>query len=125
MWSLGRGGGQGNDLHDLALELDAWCATHIRPSFKDHLYWDEALLRFAGRNIDLEARIPSDVVCAAAWVDPRITAAAVPYLAITAPRGVLDSVQERARAVLRTGWRPPVATGPSLADLGAALRNAA
>jgi hypothetical protein len=31
--------------------------------------------------------------------------------------GVLDPFQERARAVLRTGWRPPVAPGPSREDL--------
>jgi len=118
--------GEGNDLHDVALELDAWCATHIRPWFEDHVYWDETLLRrFAGEDIDLEARIPSDVVCAAAQVDPQIAAASLPYIAMMAPPGVLDGVQERARAVLRTGWRPPVATGPSLAELGAVLRNAA
>ena len=114
------------DLRDVALELDAWCATHIRPWYEDHVHWDESLLRrFAGEDIDLEARIPSDVVCAAAEVDPTIAAAALPYLAMAAPPAVLDSVQERTREVLRTGWRPPVAAGPSLAELGEVLHRAA
>jgi hypothetical protein len=43
---------------------------------------------------------------------------------------VLDPVRNKARAVLRTGWRPPFADGPSGAELADAIlqsqdRNAA
>ena len=73
--------------------------------------------RLGGGDIDIEARIPSDVVCAAAEIDPAIWPAAQPYLAMQAPPSVLDPVQDRARAVLRTGWRPPYAAGPSREEL--------
>ena len=75
------------------------------------------LRRFAGEDLDLEARIPSDVVCECAQVDPSILSAALPYLGMLAGPAVLDSVQDSARAVLRTGWRPPYAEGPTRADL--------
>jgi hypothetical protein len=69
------------------------------------------------------------VVCAAADVDPAIWPAAGPYLAMQALPAVLDPVRDRARTVLRTGWRPPYTAGPSrdeLADacLRAGLRQA-
>jgi 2-polyprenyl-6-methoxyphenol hydroxylase-like FAD-dependent oxidoreductase len=106
------------DLASVAVEFDAWATTNLRPWFDDHVYWDATLLRrWAGADIELDARIPSDVVSAAAEVDPAITPAAMAYNSMTALPGVLDPFQERARAVLRTGWRPPIAAGPSRADL--------
>jgi len=109
---------RGADPCDVAERLDAWCAANIRPWYEDHLYWDATLLRrLAGEDIDVQAPIPSDVVCAAATVDPAIWPAAGPYLAMQALPSVLDAVQDRARAVLRTGWRPPLADGPSAAEL--------
>lgn len=106
------------DPADVAGQFDAWCAEHIRPWYADHVYWDATLLRrFGGEDIDVEARIPSDVVCAAAERDPAIWAAAAPYLAMQAPPAILDSVQDRARAVLRSGWRPAFADGPSRDEL--------
>jgi 2-polyprenyl-6-methoxyphenol hydroxylase-like FAD-dependent oxidoreductase len=114
------------DPRDVAAEFDAWCTANIRPWYEDHVYWDTTLLRrFAGEDIDLTARIPSDVVCAAAQVDPSIMAAAGPYLGMLALPSVLDPARERALAVLRTGWRPPWADGPSRDDLAGALRQAA
>ena len=109
------------DLRDAAEQFDAWCAANIKPWYKDHRYCDATMLRrFDGEDIDVEAPIPSDVVCAAAAEDPAIWAAARPYLAMQALPSVLDTVQDKARAVLRTGWRPPYAAGPAreeLADL--------
>jgi hypothetical protein len=103
---------------DVVAAFDAWCATNIRPWFLDHVYWDATLLRrFANEDLDVDARIPSDVICAAAEVDPSIMAAAGPYLAMVGLPSVLDPVEERARAVLRTGWRPPYAEGPSRDEL--------
>jgi 2-polyprenyl-6-methoxyphenol hydroxylase-like FAD-dependent oxidoreductase len=103
---------------DVVAAFDAWCATNIRPWFLDHVYWDATLLRrFANEDLDVDARIPSDVICAAAEVDPTIKAEAGPYLAMVGLPSVLDPVEERARAVLRTGWRPPYAEGPSRDEL--------
>lgn len=110
------------NLAEVAERFDAWCASNIRPWYEDHLYWDATLLRrLNGGGIDLQARIPSDVVCAAAEKDPSIWAAAGPYLAMQAPPSVLDAAQEKARAVLRTGWRPPYADGPSRDELAGLL----
>ena len=102
----------------MAEQFDAWCTANIRPWYEDHRHWDATLLhRLGGGDIDIEARIPSDVVCAAAEVDPSIWPAAGPFLAMQALPGALDPVQDRARAVLRTGWRPPYAAGPSRGEL--------
>jgi hypothetical protein len=107
-----------SDLASVAEAFDAWATTNLRPWFDDHVHWDATLLRrWAGDDIDLDARIPSDVVSAAADVDPAIRPAATAYNSMTALPGVLDPFQERARALLRTGWRPPTAAGPSRADL--------
>ncbi len=55
------------DLDDASLALDAWSEQHLRGWYLDHVHWDRTLLRrFAGDDIDLEDRIPSDVICAAA-----------------------------------------------------------
>jgi 2-polyprenyl-6-methoxyphenol hydroxylase-like FAD-dependent oxidoreductase len=112
------------DLVDATAAFDTWCETHIRPWYSDHVYWDATLLRrFAGDDIDVDARIPSDVVVDCAQVDPSIMAAAGPYLGMMAPPSVLDSVQDKARAVLRTGWRPAYADGPTRDQLvGLALQ---
>lgn len=119
-------GGRGSDPGDVAAEFDAWCTANIRPWYEDHVYWDATLLRrFVGEDIDLTAPIPSDVVCATAQVDPSIMMAAGPYLGMLALPSVLDPVRERALAVLRTGWRPPWADGPSRDELAGALRQAA
>jgi hypothetical protein len=112
------------DLASVAVEFDAWATTNLRPWFDDHVQWDATLLRrWAGDDIDLDARIPSDVVRAAAEVDPTIMPAAMAYTSMTALPGVLDPFRERARAVLRTGWRPPIAAGPSRADLARLIND--
>lgn len=107
---------------DAAEQFDQWCDANIRPWFDDHVYWDATLLRrWRGDDIDLEDRIPSDVVCAAAEVDAEIAPAIFPYMAMMAAPAVLNPMQERARAVLRTGWRPAWADGPNRDELVAAI----
>jgi 2-polyprenyl-6-methoxyphenol hydroxylase-like FAD-dependent oxidoreductase len=109
---------QDADPGDTALRFQAWSDDNIRPWFEDHVYWDATLSRrFTGADIDLDARIPSDVICAAAEVDPSIFAGAGPYLGMLAPPNVLGPFEERAREILRSGWRPPLADGPSRTDL--------
>jgi hypothetical protein len=107
-----------SDVADAALKFDQWCEEQIRPWYEDHVYWDSTeLRRFSGQDLDLSARIPSDVVCEAAQVDPAIMTAAGPYLGMLATPRILDGVQDRARAVLASGWRPSYASGPSRDDL--------
>lgn len=106
------------DLRGVAETFDTWCADSIEPWYADHVYWDATVLRrFAGEDLDLDARIPSDVIVDCAQVDPSIMAAAGPYLGMLATPRIMDSVQEQARAVLRTGWRPSYAAGPSRDEL--------
>lgn len=110
------------DPQDTAERFDAWCVANIRPWYEDHAYWDATLLRrLAGEDIDTEARIPSDVICAAAEADPALWPAVGPFMSMQAPPAVLDSVADRARALLRSGWRPAFADGPSRDELAAAL----
>ena len=121
---IGMLAGSRDDLRDAAEQFDAWCAANIKPWYKDHRYCDATMLRrFDGEDIDVEAPLPSDVVCAAAAEDPAIWAAARPYLAMQAVPSVLDTVQDKARAVLRTGWRPPRAAGPARDELAELLRQ--
>jgi hypothetical protein len=106
------------DVETAAAKLELWCDEHVKPWYDDHVYWDATLLRrFKGGGIDLDARIPSDVICAAAEVDPEITPVVLPYLAMLAAPAALRLMEERARAVLRTGWRPPLALGPTRDEL--------
>lgn len=101
-----------------ALRFDAWCLENIRPWYEDHVYWDATLAaRFRGEDLDLDARIPSDVICAAAEVDPSIMAVAGPYQGMIVGPEAVRSMEDNARAVLRTGWRPPLAKGPTRAEL--------
>jgi 2-polyprenyl-6-methoxyphenol hydroxylase-like FAD-dependent oxidoreductase len=106
------------DLAAVAVQFDAWATAALRPWFDDHVYWDATLLRrWAGDGIDLDARIPNDVVSAAAEVDPAIRPAAIAYDSMTAMPDVLDPFQANARAALRTGWRPPVEAGPGREEI--------
>ena len=110
-----------SDLRDVTESLDAWCEESIRPWFEDHVWWDRTLLaRWRGQDVDLEGRLPSDLVCAAAEVDASIRPAVGAYLAMAAGPSVLEPAVERARAVLRTGWRP-TSTGPTRDELAESL----
>src|SRR5262249_37324379 len=72
--------GRGADLRDVAGQFGDWCDTNIRPWYEDHRHVDASMLhRLGGGDIDTEARIPSDIICAAAEKDPAIGAAAGPY----------------------------------------------
>jgi hypothetical protein len=111
-----------HDRHGAAGELGQWCEQNIRPWYDDHVYWDATLLRrWRGEDLDLDAPIPSDVICAAGEVDPSLASMIMPYLAMIATPAVLQPAQERVREILRTGWRPRLADGPSRDDLAAVL----
>jgi hypothetical protein len=114
-----------NDRHGAAAEFDAWCEQNIKPWYQDHVYWDATLLRrWRGEGIDLDAPIPSDVICAAVDVDPSLAPMVMPYLAMFAPPAVLQPAQERVREILRTGWRPPLGAGPTRDELASVVADA-
>lgn len=101
------------DLAQVSASMDAWAEHRIRPWYLDHVLQDEWLSRrFAGRELDLEGRIPPDVIAAAADVDPSLLAFIGPYRALLAEPDILDHAQQRVRDMLRGGWRPPC-YGPS------------
>ena len=114
-----------DDRDGAAAEFDAWCEQHIKPWYADHVYWDATLLRrWRGEGIDLDAPIPSDVICAAGEVDPSLAPMIMPYLGMFAPPTVLQPAQERVREILRSGWRPTLGDGPSRDELAAVVNGA-
>ena len=115
----------GRDVDALGHAFDAWCDARMRPWVEDHARMDDALRRrWEGEDVDLDAPIPSDLVMAAAAVDPAIGTAVGPYAAMVAGPEVLDGVRARARAVYASGWRPPLAEGPSRAELADVVARA-
>jgi hypothetical protein len=78
---------------------------------------DSMRRRWAGEDVDLTGRLPSDLVLAAAEVDPEIGAGIGPYMTMQAGPSSLDAVEPRARALYESGWRPPLPDGPSRAEL--------
>ena len=114
------------DARDAGEALDAWCLDNVKPWYDDHVHWDVTLLsRFAGEDIDPEARISSDVICAAAQEDPSMMPVVGPYLAMMTLPTSLAAVEDRVRELLRSGWRPAFAVGPSRAEVADAIREPA
>ena len=110
---------------DAAAAFDVWCAEQIKPWYHDHVHWDATLLRrWRGEGIDIDAQIPSDVICAAAEVDPSLLSVVMPYTAMLAGPDVLAPAQGRVREILRTGWRPPYGDGPTRDELAAVVSGA-
>jgi hypothetical protein len=106
--------GHPGDDESAAVEFDDWCHSHVRPWFVDHERCDsDRLRRWAGGDVDLSTALPSDLVVAAAAVDPTMRAVVAPYEQMRASPASLDVLQPRARAVYATGWRPPTAAGPT------------
>ena len=65
----------GPDLGAAGEEFDAWCEANMRPWVEDHVHMDHALRRrWAGEDVDLSERVPSDLIMAAMPADPRIGA---------------------------------------------------
>jgi hypothetical protein len=88
------------------------------PWFDDHRRCDaDRIRRWAGHDVDVTQRLPSDLVVAAAAVDDAVRAAVAPYARMDALPAGLDVVAPRARELFAAGWRPPVPVGPTRADL--------
>jgi hypothetical protein len=118
----------GGDAVTVAESFDAWCEAQMKPWVEDHAHIDESQRRrWAGEDVDLSERLPSDLVVAAAEVDPEIERAVFPYVAMLAGPASLDAVEPLARAHYARGWRPAFAPGPDRRELAevmtAALRS--
>ena len=97
----------------------------MRPWVEDHIRMDDSSRRrWLGEDIDLNQRLPSDLIMAAAAVDPEIQSATAPYLMMTGGPSSLDALEPRAREVYRSGWRPPFAPGPTGQELRSIVRDA-
>lgn len=109
-----------------ALALDAWCGERIRPWFLDHVATDAAQLeRWAGHDVDPTRPPTSDLVVAAAMVDPSLMRVVGPYLAMTALPETLAAVHPRVQEIYASGWRPPLADGPTCDELAALVAGSA
>ncbi len=110
----------GPDLGAASEQFDAWCEANMRPWVEDHVHMDGALRRrWAGEDVDLNKRVPSDLILAATQEDPRIGEAVGPYLSMTGLPSCLDGVESLARAMYESGWRPSLPTYPTRDDLAA------
>lgn len=104
----------GPDFAALSREFDAWCTAQIRPWFDDHVACDLDLARrWAGGDIDLGSPLPSDVICAAAELDPSLWSVVGPYQGMQALPSSLQAIAPRAGEIYAGGWRPTVPDGPS------------
>ncbi len=98
--------------------FDAWCEENMRPWVEDHVRMDGDLARrWDGGDVDLERRLPSDLILAAAGRDPAIAPATGGYLSMLELPSCLDPVEPLARAVYRSGWRAPFTPGPDRGEL--------
>lgn len=97
----------------VAEPFGAWADSQILPWVADHVAMDDAAaLRWQGYDVDLSGPLPSDLVVAAADVEPRLRPYVGPYQMMAALPATLTPVEPLARAVYRRGWRPPYAEGP-------------
>jgi hypothetical protein len=108
----------------------AWCDEQMLPWVVDHVTMDDAAaLRWQGHDVDLSKPLPSDLVVAAAAADQRLGELTFPYLTMTALPSTLAAAEPLARAVYESGWRPPLAEGPTrdrlVEIIGAAHSSAA
>jgi 2-polyprenyl-6-methoxyphenol hydroxylase-like FAD-dependent oxidoreductase len=108
----------GDDGRAIGTEFNSWCDQNMRPWVEDHHLMDNALAdRWAGKDIDLDGRLPSDLIMRAAVQDPSINQAIGPYVSMLGLPSCLDAVEPKAKAVYRSGWRPELTPGPSRAEL--------
>ena len=109
---------EGADPVTVADPFDTWCEENIKPWVADHIAIDGGMeRRWKGEDIDLSAPLTSDLIADAVQAEPRIAPYAAGYFAMTALPVTLQPAEPLARAVYETGWRPPLAEGPSRDEL--------
>ena len=110
------------DIDCATIEFDRWCDDHIRPWFDDHRDVDaDRMRRWAGGDVDLHRRLPSDLIVAAAEADPALRDIVGPYASMDALPASLAPAEPRARALFATGWRPSIPAGPTRDELSAVV----
>lgn len=115
----------GADPSTIAGPFGTWCDTWMRPWVEDHLAFDaESVRRWKGHDIDLTQPLTSAAIAAAARADPSIGPLVAPFHAMAALPSSLADAEPLARAVYETGWRPPVADGPTRNELVALATRA-
>ncbi|SEH77942.1 2-polyprenyl-6-methoxyphenol hydroxylase [Mycolicibacterium rutilum] len=108
----------GSDIASATMAFDTWCETTIRPWYEDHCYADAARMRrWSGQDVDLGARLPSDLIVAAAGADAELAAVVAPYASMDALPASLEAGEPRARARYASGWRPAPPPGPTRDEL--------
>lgn len=111
-----------SDIACATMQFDSWCERNIRPWFDDHRYTDaDRMRRWSGGDIDLQRRLPSDLIVAAAEADPALTDIVGPYATMDALPAALAAAEPRARALFAEGWRPSVPAGPTREELSAVV----
>ena len=114
-----------DDLAGVGLALDAWANDLMRPWVEDHILMDgDRVARWSGRDVDLDAPLPSDLILEAAQVRPEIMASAGGYLSMAALPASLREAEPIARAVYAGGWRPAYAPGPTRDELAEIVARA-
>ena len=107
-----------HDTDSVTTRFDAWCTERIKPWFDDHCHADaDRARRWAGGDVDVTRRLPSDLIVAASAAAPEIAVATEPFARMDAPPASLDSVEPTARQCYARGFRPPLPEGPSRDDL--------
>ena len=115
----------GADPTTIAIPFGDWCDTWIRPWVEDHLAIDaETVRRWNGHDLDPDQPLTSAAIVAAAKADPRIGPLVSGFAAMTALPASLGPAEPLARAVYRSGWRPPTGEGPTRDELVALVADA-
>ena len=115
---------RGVDPDEVAEPFDRWCAEQMRPWVEDHVRMDtDVVRRWEGGDVDLDARLPSDLILAAASVEPGIVPALPGYVTMLELPSCLDPVEPLARAVYARGWRPSFTPGPTRDELVAIVES--
>lgn len=106
------------DIELATATFDDWCTTYVRPWYQDHVRCDtDRMRRWAGADVDLSRPLPSDLIVAAAGLDPVLRAGVHSYERMLALPSSLDGLQARARTIYAGGWRPAPADGPTREEL--------
>ncbi|HVU71821.1 MAG TPA: FAD-dependent oxidoreductase [Mycobacteriales bacterium] len=115
-----------SDVRDVSTALESWAVEQLKPWYDDHVIWDRNLVaRYSGGDIDVDGTLSGDIYCDAAAVVPELAPLVPQYFAMMMlPTGWLPFA-DKVRAVLRDGWRPPLAEGPSYDELALAVERVA
>jgi hypothetical protein len=114
-----------DDMSGVGLAMDAWASDLMRPWVEDHILMDgDRVARWSGRDVDVDAPLPSDLILEAAQVRPEIMASAGGYLSMAALPATLREAEPIAREVYAGGWRPAYSPGPGRAELSEIIARA-